>query len=200
MADPAGPGSNPRAKERWPLLIGALAVAVILGVTLLRTTGTTAPGVTSVRADDAREPMQHETRPHPSRPRTQPPLAERRESRRAAQAEQVRRGRDLHQALAARFAAEPVDAAWASAKEAKLLAASISDEIRRANAVPKNYRASCRSSICRIGADFDNRGSMEDWLTLFSTGIGGELPSEAYVVDQNADGSFHLEIMGLARH
>jgi hypothetical protein len=122
------------------------------------------------------------------------------QARRAhAQAEQVRRGRALHDALAARYAAEPVDAAWAAAKEARLLAASVSDEIRRTNAVPENYRASCRSTVCRIGADFPDRGAAEDWLTLFSTGTGGELPNEAYIVTQDPDGGIHLEIMGLAR-
>ena len=115
------------------------------------------------------------------------------------QAEQVRRGRAFHAELAARYAAEPVDGPWASAKEARLLGASTSDEIRRANAVPRNYSARCRSTVCRIGADFDDRGAIQDWLTLFSTGLGGEVPSEAYTVSQNPDGSFHLDIMGLAR-
>lgn len=131
--------------------------------------------------------------------RPRPSLAERRERRQAEQAEQVGKARSFHQALAARYAAEPLDASWASAKETKLLDASVSDEIRRTNAVPRNYHASCRSTVCRIGADFSDRGAMQDWLTLFSTGTGGELPSEAYVVSQNQDGSFHLQIMGLAR-
>jgi hypothetical protein len=53
--------------------------------------------------------------------------------------------------------------------------------------------------VCRIGADFPNRGAVQDWLTLFSTGVGGELPNEAYVVTSNPDGSVHLDIMGLGR-
>ena len=84
-------------------------------------------------------------------------------------------------------------------EEAKLLAASVSDEIRRVDAVPGNYRASCHSSVCKVSADFPNRGAAQDWLTLFSTGVGGELPNESYVVSQNPDGSLHLEVMGLAR-
>ena len=62
----------------------------------------------------------------------------------------------LNHALA-RYASEPVDAAWASAKEAKLLAASVSDEIRRVDAVPWNYRARCHSSVCRISVSATRR-------------------------------------------
>ena len=115
------------------------------------------------------------------------------------QAEQERKAKDSHEALAARYAAEPVAAAWAAGKEAVLLAASDSPEIRRVGATPGNYRASCRSSMCRIDADFPDKGAMEDWLTLFSTGNGGELPFQAYVVSRNPDGSFHLDVMALAR-
>lgn len=124
---------------------------------------------------------------------------DREEMRRTQRLQQERRGMEAHRALAGRYAAEPVDPTWASAKEAKLLAASTSDEIRRANAQPRNYTATCRSSVCKIGADFDNRGALEDWLTLFSTGLGSEVPNESYRVTTNPDGSLHLEIMGLAR-
>lgn len=185
----------------WPLVAGLLVVAVIVGVTIGRrerpavSAGDSIDGATETSTSMPRV----EGRVDGSRVRSQFPLAERRERRKAARAEQVRKGREFHDTLAARFAAEPIDAAWAGAKEAKLLAASSSDEIRRVGAVPENYSASCRSSVCRIGADFPNRSAAQDWLTLFSTGAGDELPNEAYVVSQNPDGSLHLEIMGLAK-
>lgn len=195
------PASAPAAAGTIrPLLAGLLAIAVIAGVTIAWRQRTAAPAGGDVAPAATAQVASQAARPA-SGSRHQPrfSLAERRERRKLAQAEQERRGRALHDTLAARYAAEPVDAAWASAKEAKLLEASVSDEIRRADAVPGNYRASCRSSVCRIGADFPNRSAVEDWLTLFSTGVGGELPNEAYVVSQNADGSFHLEVMGLAK-
>jgi len=184
-----------------PLLAGLIVVVVIVGVTMA---WRQRPGV---GAEDSVAPASAASAANPRmanpaaapRPRTPPSMAERREHRKAAQVEQERKGRAFHDTLAARYAAEPVDAAWAGAKEAKLLAASASDEIRRIDALPANYRASCRSTVCRIGADFPNRGAVQDWLTLFSTGVGAELPNEAYVVSQNPDGSFHLEVMGLAR-
>jgi hypothetical protein len=186
----------------WPILAGLLVIAVILGMTFWRHRAPEASQVAAPTADSSPRSTAAQHRSAGSRPA--PPgrpfsMAEHRARRKAMQAEQVRRGRAFHAALAARYAAEPVDAAWAGAKEAKLLGASVSDEIRRADAVPRNYSATCRSTICRIGADFQNRGAIQDWLTLFSTGTGGELPNEAYVVSQNPDGSLHLEIMGLAR-
>ena len=92
-------------------------------------------------------------------------------------------------------------ASWATPIDDSMTAAaaSASDEIRRSNAMPANYRARCRSTVCSISADFPNRGAVQDWLTLFSTGVGGELPNEAYIVTDNQDGSVHLDIMGLAR-
>ena len=189
------------SRTTWPLLAGLLVVVVIVGVTIAwRQRPVASSGDSVAPASEAQAATSQELRPASnSRERPRLSLVERRERRKAAQVEQERKGRAFHGTLAARYATEPVDAAWASAKEAKLLAASASDEIRRVGAVPGNYRASCRSTVCKIGADFPNRGAVQDWLTLFSTGVGSELPNEAYVVSQNPDGSFHLEVMGLAR-
>lgn len=180
----------------WPFVAASLVIAVILGVMIGRHAASSMP-TSSGQPDVVAAKSNPVNRVVPvSAPMT---FEQRQAKRRAAIAEQERRGQALHAALATRFATEKPDAAWASAKEAKLLAASTSDEIRRANAQPRNYTATCRSSVCKIGADFDNRGALEDWLTLFSTGLGSELPSEAYVLSTNQDGSLHLEIMGIAR-
>jgi hypothetical protein len=188
-------------KPTWPLLAGLLVALVILGVTIGRRLpdgGGRDQAEAAVQAEpSATATVRTASRPSQARRPVSPEL--RQERRRAAQAAQERKGRSFHQALAARHASEPVDAAWASAKEAKLLAASATDEIRRANALPGNYSANCRSTVCRIGADFPSRGAAEDWLTLFSTGVGSELPNEAYIVSRNPDGSIHLDVMGLAR-
>ena len=192
---PQGHGTKPR----WPLFAGLLVVLVILGVTIGRRLLADRHESAVAARMETPVPVQAQARFRPAQARVPFSPEQRRERRKAAQAAQERKGRGLHQALATRYAGEPVDAAWASAKEAKLLAASSSDEIRRSNAVPENYRANCRSTVCRIGADFPNRGAAQDWLTLFSTGVGSELPNEAYIVTNNPDGSVHLEIMGLAR-
>lgn len=192
--------ANRRSFATWPLLAASAVVALILAVTMLKRTGTDEEANATVSAADSHarvDPSSPSLRANPAPPAFSP--AERHARRRALQAEQVRKGRESHQALASRYAAEPVDAAWAAAKETRLLAASVSDEIRRVGAVPQNFRASCRSTTCKVDADFENRGAMEDWLTLFSTGSGGELPFVAYVVTPNGDGSYHLDVVGLAK-
>ena len=200
MNEPAAPRERV-ARATWPLVAGTLAIALIVGVTVGRRDRSamaagdslaSTPGATGATPRQA-------SQAHGSRARAEFSMAERGERRKAAQIEQERKARAFHAMLAARYAAEPVDAAWAGAKEAKLLAASASDEMRRIDALPGNYRATCRSSVCRIGADFPNRSAAQDWLTLFSTGVGSELPNESYIVSQNQDGSIHLEIMGLAK-
>ena len=184
----------------WPLLAGLSVILLIVGVTIASRGRSMPAGDSIAPAPAMQAPATRAAEPaRGPRASVQISMAERRERRKAMQAEQERKGRAFHAALAERYASEPVDAAWASAKEAKLLAASVSDEIRRVDAVPGNYRASCHSSVCKVSADFPNRGAVQDWLTLFSTGVGGELPNESYVVSQNPDGGFHLEIMGLAR-
>jgi hypothetical protein len=192
--------ANRRSFATWPLLAASAVVAVILAVTMLKRARTDGEASATVPTADLRSragASSPATSAKPAPPAFSP--AERHSRRRALQAEQVRKGRESHQALASRYAAEPVNAAWAGAKEARLLAASVSDEIRRVGAVPQNFRASCRSTTCKVDADFANRGSMEDWLTLFATGSGGELPFVAYVVTPNADGSYHLDVVGLAK-
>ena len=60
-------------------------------------------------------------------------------------------------------------------------------------------RSRIHDPCASAGADFTSRGVAEGGLTLFSTGLGDEVPNEAYVVTTNPDGSIHIEIMGLAR-
>lgn len=184
-----------------PAIALLLVVALILGVTIGKRFAASVPERQAVPANqrEAVSPRQLPISPSPAAPNPGDVLAQRERFRKATHAEQERRGLALHQSLSSRYSSERTDAAWASAKEAKLLAASTGDEIRRAGAEPRNYTASCRSSVCKIGADFATRGAMEDWLTLFSTGLGSEMPNVAYVVSQNPDGSFRLDVMGLAR-
>jgi hypothetical protein len=184
-----------------PSIVLLLVVALVLGVTIGKrmSTPVTERQVVSANQGEAVSPKPPRVSRSPAMPSYEEALAQRKQSRKAMNAEQERRGLALHQSLSSRYAGEKKDAAWASAKESRLLAASTSDEIRRVGAEARNYTASCRSSVCRISADFPTRGALEDWLTLFSTGLGSELPNEAYVVSTNQDGSLRLEIMGLAR-
>ena len=124
----------------------------------------------------------------------------RHDAERLALAEQAER-RELatHEALATRFSTENVDAGWASAKESRMQVASASEQISSIHAEPQNLVIDCRSSLCKISGDFQSRGLAEDWLTLFSTDLGNEMPTASYRYLPNQDGSFHLVVYGLGR-
>ena len=113
--------------------------------------------------------------------------------------ESQRQAQSQHQAFANRYAEEPVDASWAGRKEATMLAASKSGQITLIHAEPKDLDIDCKTSLCRIQADFATRGLAMDWFTLFSTNVGGEMPNSTFKYSTNPDGSWRVTIYGLSR-
>lgn len=113
--------------------------------------------------------------------------------------EAERRATAQHEAFQGQFASEPVDKTWAAGKEAEMLEASVSDQIRTANAIPSNLEVQCRRHICKVGSDFASVGLAEDWVILFATAMGGRMPNMSYKYTPNPDGTTHVEAYGLAR-
>lgn len=103
------------------------------------------------------------------------------------------------QRLQAQFSAERADPAWAMGREQDLAAHSTSPQIASLHLDADNFRANCRSSICRVTADFDNRSNAEDWFALFLTNTGTGLGHASYQLSANPDGSTHIEVYGTAR-
>lgn len=101
--------------------------------------------------------------------------------------------------MASSFATEKTDTAWASAHERSLASLQDSGPIRDAGAEAQNFQAECRSSMCRIQADFPNRSAAEDWLQLYTAGLGNNLPVVTAHKTANPDGSVRLEIYGIGR-
>lgn len=98
-----------------------------------------------------------------------------------------------------RYAAEPIDPAWAAAKSGQLTAIANQPEFKEVNASPTSLSVDCRSSMCRLAAQFDNRVQAESWIMMYTSSVGGEMPSSLASRSQNEDGSFHVEIYGRAR-
>lgn len=111
--------------------------------------------------------------------------------------EAARRATAQHQAFQAQFASERVDTAWAAEKEAEMLEASVSDQIRTANAMPTNLDFQCRQYICKVGSDFASASVAEDWVILFATAMGGRMPNLSYKYSRNPDGTTHVEAYAL---
>lgn len=101
--------------------------------------------------------------------------------------------------LVGRYEQEATDHTWATAKQTELASFGTSDQIEAIQARPDNLDIACRSSVCRIGADFLTRSAAEDWAALFLTGAGARLPTAALETSVNPDGSIHLDIYGSAR-
>lgn len=101
--------------------------------------------------------------------------------------------------LTAQYQAERIDGSWAIAREDSLLANGTSPQIEALNAQPANLVAHCRTSVCRVEANFATQQIANDWLTLYSTNQGVHLSSATYDMTPNPDNTVHLEIYGLAR-
>ena len=104
------------------------------------------------------------------------------------------------QRLQAQFSSERADPSWAMGREQSLVANSTSPQINDLHVEPKNFQAECRSSTCRVTADFTSRSNAEDWFTLFLTNTGTRMGRTSYQLSANPDGSAHIEVYGTARN
>ena len=202
-----------RQVSRLPWALLALVIAVIAGVTLYRqfhsTTGqdAAAPGTPDatdgriairdlspdqLRALAARSPGQ-------SGPATARDMAEMMEKRKRMTEAAQARNRERNAAMLARFAAEKADPAWSGIHEKELASLQDSDPMRDAGVTAANFKTDCRSTICRIQADFPNSGTANSWLELYMASVGDNLPVATAHQVTNPDGSVRVEIYGVGR-
>ena len=185
------------------------AIALVVGITWWHSRDTTTtpaaspsppPGTTTAPGTPART-----ARPVASVPRNGflPPSRERIRESRARQRASVQRvvaaGREK---IVGRYQSEGIDASWSSATRQALMAPALtaSDQIRATHSEPSDLAVDCRSTTCRITADFPTMVAADDWSTLYITGAGDQLPNASLSKSANADGSVHLEIYAIARH
>lgn len=188
-----------------PLIVGALAVALIAGVSAWTmrsrsaepqsvaavSAASSAPATASVAANPATG--------MPGVPAS-PASAEDMLAMQAANEASVNTLVDAgEKKLRTRYDSEPVDAAWASRKQEALERLSASPQIQQLDAQPLAMAANCRSSVCLISADFPSYTAAEDWLTLYTLNAGPEMSNAASRRTTNPDGSINVRIYGLAR-
>ena len=119
-----------------------------------------------------------------------------REASRAQVAKVVEAG---HSKLMAQYQSEPVNGGWAIAQEQNLTSHGTSPQINELNAKPKGLTAHCRSTTCKIGADFPNQTAADDWVTLYLSSPDAHLSNASTQATPNPDGSVHVEIYGLVK-
>lgn len=193
VASPAG---------KLPLVAFALAAGAILGITLGRVGGGEPQSGKPERAGElgasSSPPVLYAT--HAPRARALPHAGDEwQRQRETAMAEALRRRQAERQAFIDRYAHEQVDARWAGTKEATMLEAGRSGQILELGAEPHALDIDCRTSMCRIRADFATQSSAEDWFTLFATTLGREMPKATFRYSRNEDGSARVLAYGLAR-
>ncbi len=137
-------------------------------------------------------------RPVPGEPLLTPEesLARVAADRKAAQSAVAKVVSDGKQNLQAEFQGQRVNTAWARAKETELEKRVVDPQMEAISAIPTAFDVECRSSACRIVAEFPNRSAADDWLTLYLTTNGGLLPRVSFNQTPQPDGSIKLEVLG----
>ena len=188
----------------FPWLVAIAVILVIALAMLFKRGGNEAPVVTQ---PDQQASADAATRPDPRRggmrvpgqPLSVAALQEQRQKA-ADKRKQVQQQVDRTQAaFAARYNNEPVDAAWAGAKEAELMGLGVSDQIRQLDAEPENMVVDCKSSMCRITGDFATMSTGDDWITLYMNNVGDKVPVASYKYVQNADGTVSINVYAVGR-
>lgn len=197
------------AASKTPLIVAAVVIAVVAGVTLMVRRDAPDPDVKPIAApaDAAVEPG---VMPRASA------VADRRQQASAGsmsadqlQASLDRRGslRDAHVArtaqardeASARFEQEQVDAAWAPGKEVELSALTAQPAFETAGVAPRSLDVDCKSSMCRIAGSFASNGDAEDWVLIYMSSVGSNLPNAIVSRTANPDGTTSVQIYGRGR-
>lgn len=185
------------------MILPFLVVLTIVAVTWWKATSTPAAAGPAAIADSAPLQQPADAMPGPRRSQALPvddvavDVEAMRRQQRSDADKVVAAGRSK---LVGRYDGEGVDHAWATAKQSELMAFRTSQQIEAIGAQADNLAINCRTSVCRIDADFSSRSEAEDWTTLYLTGAGSRIPNASTRVVPNTDGTFHLEIYGLARN
>lgn len=204
------PVGTPR-RSYLPWILLGLVVAMIASVTLYRQfSATDAPEEASVsgtaeRGSDHRRPSPEEIRalarrsPLASGTATARNMTELLEKRKRMTEAAQARIQQRNAAMASRFSAEKSDPVWSGAHERDLASLQDSDPMRDAGVKAENFRAECRSSMCRVQGDFADAGTASTWLQLYMGSVGDRLPVATAHQIRNPDGSVRVEIYGVGR-
>jgi hypothetical protein len=97
------------------------------------------------------------------------------------------------------YQSEKTNPAWATTKERELLPLTQATQIQQMNAVPKQLDIDCKTSSCRVAAEFDNAGAANDWATVFTASLGSSMPTGTVQQVSRPDGTITIEVYGAMR-
>jgi hypothetical protein len=102
-------------------------------------------------------------------------------------------------AFASRHRNETVDPGWSNAKEVALTKLATSDQIQQLGVDARNMAVDCRTSMCRITADFDSMAAGDDWVVLYMNNAAQQLPAASYKYIQHPDGTVTINVYAIGR-
>lgn len=99
------------------------------------------------------------------------------------------------------FASQDVNPSWAAAKSREIQQLAASDDIKSAGAKPPvEMKVECRSSLCKVTAEFASNSDAQDWVEIFSLTSGKAFSGGATSVKTLPDGTAELTVITAARN
>lgn len=94
---------------------------------------------------------------------------------------------------------QAVDPTWKAPTEATLSKIAEDDALLSSGIAPEAVRADCRSSTCRVSADFGSPADAQDWAVLFTAMTGKDFRKVRYVTVPQPSGGVEVRIYGNRR-
>jgi hypothetical protein len=189
-----------------PWLVVATLVALIAAVVIYQRTlgdhASDAAAPPEAPASDDREAFRASrpvATPAPRQPLTPEMVKDRQRALVAKRAEVQQRVDQTQAAFTSRYNSETVDPAWAGGKEAALSQLAMSPQMREIGAEPKNLAVDCKSTMCKVTADFPSTSAGDDWFTLYMNNVGAQVPVASYKYVRNPDGSYSINVYAVGR-
>jgi hypothetical protein len=209
--------NNRFAMKRFlPMLaVTVVLVAIVAGVLLRRNAlkehAALQPGTSPVEGPQASSATP--VGPNPSNrritPRTAAPMPSNmsREQRaayvRERRAKMVQASKERNEAFlraaTAKFNSEKVNPAWSSQAETRLQSIVSPQQLAAYDVDVQDMKVECKSTTCRINSTFNSSREADDWIVLYMSNVGENLPQSFVKTNTLPDGRVEIEIYGSGR-
>jgi hypothetical protein len=98
-----------------------------------------------------------------------------------------------------KFQSEKVNQVWSSQAETRLESIVSPQQLAAYDVSVQDMKVECKSTSCRINSTFNSSREADDWLVLYMSNVGENLPQSFVKKDMLADGRVQVEIYGSGR-
>ncbi|MBC7988934.1 MAG: hypothetical protein H7Y19_05055 [Luteimonas sp.] len=189
-------------KRRWPFWASAVVIAALVAAALVwtRLAAKAESDATAQRLQRIEQVQQDQSRQLEAllqqRPMRRSAAAQLPSARGAADRSMPRDAAPeaIARQLDAQHRAERVDRAWSAQAENELTRLARGDWVAEAGGGPTEFAVDCRSTSCRVDAQFVRQSQAYDWGELFLTQAGGTIYRSQIVVIPRAEGGAQLQV------